>query len=176
MHEMKAPYSPVRGSCCYSPNNPVLPQCLVFCSTSFELLVIERATPFLRGASVVFRIKGRALLHIFSEKAGCYLRAGVAKRLFGPSLPVLAPRACSTLSLLELRLHHLSHAGWDAGSLLAVLRGSAAQVGYGGLCREASGRENRLPLYAQPVGEAGGIFTFRSLMSKADIETVDFLH
>lgn len=71
----------------------------------------------------------------------------------------------------------LSHTGWDLGLLLAVLPvalpcktgerlgGLAPQVGYGGPCRQASGKETRLSPSAQSVGEGEGIFTLWSLKS-----------
>lgn len=55
------------------------------------------------------------------------------------------------------------------------LRGSGAQVGSGGPCRHRSGKENRLSLRVTSVGEGEGIFTFCSLTSRADIETVNGL-
>lgn len=55
------------------------------------------------------------------------------------------------------------------------LRGSAAQVGSGGPCRQGSGKENRLSVCVPSVGEGEGISTFWSLTSRADIETVNGL-
>lgn len=55
------------------------------------------------------------------------------------------------------------------------LRGSARQVVSRHPRRQASGKEKRLSLYAQSVGEGERIFTFWSLISRADIETVNVL-
>lgn len=75
----------------------------------------------------------------------------------------------------------LSHTGRDVGFLQAVLPialpcetgehlwGSATQAGYGGPCKQASGKENWLSPSAQSVSEVEGIFIFCSLTSRADI-------
>lgn len=78
-----------------------------------------------------------------------------------------------------------SHTGWDARFLQAVLPtalpcesgehfwGSATQAAYGGPCKQASGKENRLSLSAQSVTEGEWIFIFCSLSSRADIGMVN---
>lgn len=95
---MKTPYIPVSCSFCSHSNNPVLQWCLRFCSTSSELLVIKQVTPFLCGVSVIFRIKGRVFSSSSQKKQDATFVSWSAKKPFGQSLPLLAPRGCSALS------------------------------------------------------------------------------
>lgn len=153
----------------YKSNNTVLQQCYMFSSTNSELLIMLFC--------MIFRIKGKGFFLFFTEKAGCCICELEGKEIFWAD----HPRGCSAESVWsEAALSHVRFLMFVPPVELSCktgehFQGSATQVGYGGPCREASGK--RRGCLSMPAHWEGRGFSPSGVLTSSarDIETVNVL-